>query len=97
MMDVDLETLFLGLLVGTGISVLFFAGLSLGMRVALHASQPTPVLLLSAGLRISLLLAIGWIVAQAGAWAFFGYAVSFLLVRHVAIAITQSNLVRDNI
>ncbi len=97
MTGIDINALMLGLAVGTGVSALFFAGLSFGMRIALTATRPTFVLLLSAGLRIALFLAVGWFVAQSGAWAFFGYAISFFLVRHIAIAITRNRLVRDNI
>ncbi len=76
----------LGLGIGAVVSAVFFAGLAIGMRVALRATATTAILLLSAGLRIALLLAVGWFVAQSvGGWGVFGYAVSFLVVRYVAI------------
>lgn len=85
MTEIDWGALMIGLVVGTGVSALFFAGLAIGMRIAVRAARPTAVLLLSAGLRIALLLAVGWFVAQTGGWAFFGFAASFLFMRHVAI------------
>jgi len=85
MIDTDGYALLLGLIVGASASALFFAGLAYGMRIALGTDRPAAVLLLSAGLRIALLLAAGWFVAKTGAWALGGFAVSFLLVRFIAI------------
>ena len=89
MTEIDWGALMFGLVVGTGVSALFFAGLAFGMRIALRAARPTAILLLSASLRIALLLAVGWFVVQTGGWAFFGYAVSFLLVRYFAITFSR--------
>lgn len=86
---IDWVALGLGLAVGSMVSAVFFVGLACGMRIALRAGRPTGVLLLSAGLRIALLLAAGWFVAQAGSWAFCGYAASFLLVRQLAITLVR--------
>lgn len=94
MIGIDWGALMLGLAAGAGVSTLFFAGLSFGMRIALRATQPTAILLLSASLRIALLLAVGWLVVQTGGWAFFGYAVSFLLVRYFAITIALPQAAR---
>lgn len=85
MIDVDWIALLLGLATGTVVSALFFAGLAFGMRIALDTGRPVTTLILSAGLRIAMLLAAGWFVAQSGAWALGGFAVSFLLVRFIAI------------
>lgn len=95
MIEIELNDLLVGLVVGSAMSALFFAGLSYGMQIALRAARPTLVLLVSAGLRFALLLAIGWVVAQAGAWAFFGYGVSFLVVRQLTLAVTRSRLSGD--
>lgn len=89
MIDVDWNALLLGLAVGAGVSAVFFAGLAYGMRIAFGVARPTAVLLLSAGLRIALFLAIGWLVARTGSWALAGYALSFLLVRFVVIAFAR--------
>ncbi len=89
MIDVDWSAFLLGLAIGASVSAVFFAGLAFGMRVAFGAARPTTVLLLSAGLRIALFLAAGWLVAQTGAWALAGYALSFLLVRFIVIAFAR--------
>lgn len=89
MTEIDWGALLLGLVAGAGVSALFFAGLAFGMRIALCAARPTAVLLFSAGLRIGVLLAVGWVVARTGGWAFFGYAVSFLLIRQFAITFAR--------
>lgn len=85
MIEPDWGILILGVAVGALASALFFAGLAFGMRVAMNTTHPALVLLLSAGLRIALLLAVGWFVARTGAWAFAGFAASFLLVRLTVI------------
>ncbi len=89
MIDVDWNVFLLGLAVGAGVSAVFFAGLAFGMRIAFGTARPTVVLLLSAGLRIALFLAAGWLVAQTGSWALAGYTLSFLLVRFIVIAFAQ--------
>lgn len=89
MIDINWISLWLGLAAGAAVSALFFAGLAYGMRVAFGTARPAAVLLLSAALRIALLLGAGWLVAQAGAWALGGFALSFLLVRFVAIAFAR--------
>lgn len=82
MIPFDWMTLLAGLAGGTVISALFFAGLGLGMRIALRRAQPLPVLVLSAALRMVLLLAAGWLMAvQAGPWAVAGFALAFLATR----------------
>lgn len=96
MTEIDLGALLLGLAAGASMSALFFVGLNLGMRIALRAARPTPILLFSAGVRIGLLLAAGWLVAQVGIWAFGGYAVAFLLVRYLAIIYTRRQIVRGD-
>ena len=90
MTGIDWAALLSGLAAGAAACTVFFAGLALGMRIALRAARPAAILLLSAGLRIALLLGIGWFVAQEGIWAFVGYGVSFLLVRQIAIALARS-------
>lgn len=89
MMDFNIGALMLGLIAGFAVSTLFFAGLAFGMRIALGAARPAAVLLLSAGLRIALLIGIGLVVANMGLWALAGYAGAFLIVRFAALAITR--------
>lgn len=90
MIDIDWSALLLGLAVGAAVSALFFAGLAYGMRIAFGTERPVAVLLLSSTLRIALLLVAGWFVAQSGPWALGGFAVSFLLVRFIAITFARS-------
>ncbi len=85
MIVIDWAELAAGLAIGAAISAFYFAGLAFGVRIALVSARPTATLMLSAALRIVLLLAIGWVVSQAGTWAFIGYALAFLIVRLVAV------------
>lgn len=80
----------LGFACGAGMSVLFFAGLGLGMRLALRTNSPIRILSLSAVLRIAALLAVGWLVAaQGGPWAFAGYGLAFFLIRTVFTSLAR--------
>jgi hypothetical protein len=90
MMTFDWIALALGAAAGAVTAALFFAGLALGMRLALRASRPTATLLASSTLRIAGLLAAGWLVAgQGGAAALAGFALAFLVVRTLAIALAR--------
>lgn len=89
MIDIDGYALIMGLITGATVSALFFAGLAYGMRLAFGTDRPAAILLMSAGFRITLLLAAGWFVAKTGAWALGGFAVSFLLVRFIAITFAR--------
>ena len=89
MIDINGYALLLGLVAGAAVSAIFFAGLAYGMRIAFGTQRPATVLLVSAGLRIALLITAGWFVAKTGAWALGGFAVSFLLVRFVAISFAR--------
>ncbi|MGO2132855.1 MAG: N-ATPase subunit AtpR [Halomonas sp.] len=77
----------LGLAVGVPVSSLFFAGLAWGMTRALTSERPEGLLLLSAVLRLAMLLGVGaWLAAStATAWPMLGYAVAFFIVRTVAV------------
>jgi len=90
----DWAALLAGLGVGTLTSAAFFVGLGLGMRTTLrHARRPAwsfGLLLLSAAVRMSALLGIGWLVAfYGGPWALLGFAVAFLIVRFAATTIAR--------
>lgn len=86
-MFVDWSALLLGFFVGLPASILFFAGLAWGMRLALRSDRPGGLLLLSALCRIGMLLGIGfWLAAaSSNAWPLAGYALAFFLVRIVII------------
>lgn len=89
MIDIDWSILGLATLAGAMAGVLFFAGLALGMHLALRSASPTPVLLLSSGLRIAALLSICWLVAQSGLVALTGFVLAFVAVRFAAITIAR--------
>ncbi len=90
MMPFDWSNLLLGLAVGAGMSAVFFAGLGLGMRWALRSAKPVSLLFLSAALRISALLGVGWLVVkQGGPWSLLGYAGAFLIVRFVVTTVAR--------
>ncbi len=90
MISIDWTALAAGALAGALTGALFFAGLALGVQWALGRTRPLAVLGLSAMLRISLLLAVGWLVAQmGGAAALVGFALTFFAARSVAIALAR--------
>lgn len=86
-LQIDWHAVLLGFGVGVPVSALFFAGLAVGMRLALRSRQPAGLLLLSAVCRIALLLLIGFWITTAGssAWPLAGYAVAFFAVRLIAV------------
>lgn len=90
MMSVDWSAVILGLAVGAVMSALFFAGLGLGMRLALRTQNSIRILSLSAALRIAALLGMGWaVVGQGGPWAFLGYGVAFFAVRFISMTVAR--------
>ena len=93
MIQIDWNFVVLGLVLGTIAGALFFAGLGLGLRLALRSGQPVRVLMLSATLRIAALLGVGWlVVSQGGPWAFAGFALSFLVVRTIATMVARADM-----
>ncbi|OAN76636.1 hypothetical protein A8B78_02745 [Jannaschia sp. EhC01] len=83
----------LGLLIGAGVSAAYFVGLGLGMRLALRAARPVNILILSALVRIGILLAAGWaVVSLFGPWSLAGFALAFFAARTIANAIARSGL-----
>ncbi len=86
-MVVDWVAILLGFAAGVPVSGLFFAGLAWGMTRALRSDRPEGLLLLSAVLRMAMLLGAGfWLAASsATAWPMVGYAVAFFIVRLVAV------------
>lgn len=81
--DFDYMAFGFGLGAGVVASVLFFAGLAWGLRVALRRARPVAVLLPSAALRIALLIGAGLWVSRLGTVAVLGFALAFVLVRLV--------------
>lgn len=87
---VDWQAVILGGGVGSVMGALYFVGLAVGMRWALRSEVPVKLLSLSAALRISALLGIGWlVVGQGGPWAGLGYGLTFLAVRFISTAIAR--------
>ena len=89
MMAFDGTILGFGALFGALAGGAFFAGLALGMRLALRALRPMPVLLVSAALRIAALLGLSWWIAGHGPWALAGFALAFLVVRFCILAVAR--------
>ncbi len=93
MIHIDWAMMAFGLAIGAVMSAMFFTGLGLGMRAALRSAHPVRVLMLSASLRISCLLGIGWLVVdQAGPWSLLGYAAAFVIVRAIATMVARAGL-----
>ncbi len=92
MMIVDWPDALLGFGVGVAVSILYFAGLAVSVRLALGSSRPSALLLPSALVRIGLLLAVGWLVTDGATlvWAFAGYGVAFFLVRFLATLLART-------
>lgn len=91
MMIVDWPDALMGFGVGLAVSILYFAGLAVSVRVSLTSSRPAAVLLPSAMLRVGLLLAAGWLVTGGATlfWAFAGYGLAFFLVRFLATMLAR--------
>ena len=87
MIEVDARAVLLGLALGVPASALYFSGLAWGLRRALAARWPAPVLLLSFGVRTALLLGLAlWLARQAQPlWALGAYALAFVLVRTLVL------------
>ena len=96
MSGIDWIALALGTLAGLVTSALFFAGLALGLRLAMRRARPMAVLAISAVLRISTLLAAGWLVAKTGgATAVVGFGLAFFIIRFAAVALAQPAVTRE--
>ncbi|VVT00124.1 ATP synthase subunit I [Hoeflea sp. EC-HK425] len=89
MTGMDWGALTTGLAIGAAMGAFYFVGLAFGMRVALASAGPTTTLMLSAAMRIALLLAAGWAVGQTGTWTLVGYALAFLIVRLVVVTLAR--------
>jgi len=90
MIAIDWTLLGFGAVAGAIASALFFAGLAWGLRFALRIGRPMPVLLLSAAVRIALLLGVGAMVASYGVVALAGFAVAFIAMRFAILAVFRS-------
>lgn len=89
MIAIDWAMLGFGAAAGAMASALFFGGLAWGMRLALRSLRPTPVLLMSAAVRIALLLGAGVLMAAQGTTALAGFALAFLVMRFGILMIVR--------
>jgi hypothetical protein len=93
MIVVDWNAVAFGLMIGAAISVVFFAGLNFGMRLALRTERPVNILVLSAIVRIAALLGIGWaVVIFLGPFALAGFTLAFFIARTIATAIARAGV-----
>ncbi len=89
MITIDWGAVGLGIAAGAMAGAVFFVGLALGMRLALRSARPMPILLLSSGLRIGMLLGVGWLIAQRSPTALAGFALGFVAARVIAVAMAR--------
>lgn len=87
----------IGTVFGIAASGVFFAALALSVRIVARSAKPGVVILGSAVLRIAILLAAGWGAADFGLWSGIGFAVAFVLVKHVAISLARSGPIREGV
>jgi F1F0 ATPase subunit 2 len=87
MPELDPQALLLGLGLGLAASTLFFGGLGWGLRRALRARHPGPILALSFVLRAAVLLGVaGWLLRLTHPLSSLpAYLLAFFLVRGVAL------------
>jgi hypothetical protein len=84
MIAIDWTAVLIGAGISGVISGVFFAGLAVGMQLAMRHPAPVRVLAISAVLRISVLLAAGWAVVALGRpWAGLGYGAAFVAARFI--------------
>ncbi len=86
---IEWNTFWIGLLTGTLASLLYFAGLAVGMRLALQRDKPAGLLFISAAVRMALLLWFGSWVASTGSGAFIGFALAFVVTRLIITALVR--------
>lgn len=99
-MTMDWTSLSVGLAVGMAASGLYFAGLAWSVRAVFRSRRPGSLLLVSAALRMALLLAVCFAVTDGfhdGA-SLAGFGLAFLVVRLVAVrwARPPSVMVRED-
>lgn len=87
MMNPELQALVTGFAIGLPASILFFAGLALGMRKALGSSAPALWLLLSFLVRTTLLVAVAVYLIRTGEPlpSLSGFVLAFIIVRVLAV------------
>ena len=93
LIDVNGRFMIAGALTGAITGIAYFVGLALTIKRALSSSPVFAFLLVSALIRISALLFIGWLVANSfGPWAALCYAATFVVVRQIAVRATRNRI-----
>ncbi len=87
----DMQAMLLGFLAGLPVSILFFWGLSVGMRWALASEQPGLRLLLSFVVRSVVLLLIAYALTRwlQPFWALGGFVLAFFLMRVLSVRLVR--------
>ncbi len=84
MISVNWSAVMLGLAIGAVMGPAYFMGLAFGMQRALRTRNPIAILTLSATVRITTLLWVGWIVlGQGGPWAGLGFGAAVFISRFI--------------
>lgn len=97
MSGIDWTAFAMGALAGITTGALFFAGLALGLRLAMRRARPMVILAVSSLLRISTLLTVGWLVAKTGGTAaLIGFGLAFFAARFSAIALAQPAATKES-
>ena len=86
---IEWNTFWIGLVAGAFASSMYFAGLAMGMRLALQSDKTAVLLFISAAVRIALLLWLGSWVASKGSGALIGFALAFLMTRLIITALVR--------
>jgi len=91
--DVNGRFMIAGALTGAITGIAYFAGLALTIKRALSSAPVFAFLMVSALVRISVLLFIGWLVANSfGPWAVLCYTATFVVVRQIAVKTTRNRI-----
>src|SRR5690554_1035332 len=87
MIEFSASALLLGFIFGLPVSALFFWGLAVGMRRALHQEHPAIGLLASFLLRSSLVVLVAYLLTLwlQPFWAMTGLTLAFFLMRLVSV------------
>ena len=93
LLDANGRFMIAGVLTGAVTGIAYFVGLALTIKRALGSSPVFTLLIVSALIRISVLLFIGWLVANSfGLWAVLCYAATFIVVRQIAVRATRNRI-----
>lgn len=86
---IEWNTFWIGLVTGSLATSLYFAGLAIGMRLALQSEKPARLLFISAAVRMALLLWFGSWIASRGSGALLGFVLAFFVTRLIITALVR--------